>query len=639
MNFFEHQNAAQRRSLQLVLLFAVAVLSVVFFTSLVVAGVVQYFSGAQIISTAAHSTEAWYSIFFTPVFLWSALICLSIILLGSLFKSLQLGGNGIAVAMAMNGKHIHPESKDPGYQQLLNIVAEMAIASGNPVPKVFVVPGDAINAFAAGYNRHQTVIGVSEGALTQLTRDELQGVIAHEFSHINFGDVKINMRLVALLHGILMIGLIGRMILWNGSTGTRPTQNGKRDSSALSLGLILIVIGYLGTFFGNLIKSAVSRQREFLADASAVQFTRNPDGITGALQKIAGRKPSHQNSTQAETYSHFYFSNLNSSLMAPSFVRNWLSTHPPLDERIKRLGNWHSATSKPSDLIQSENGANQANTAHFAKSTGISEQIMGFSSSEQMIEGIGHPQPVNLKRAKDQLKTLPMNLQSYTYDAFSARTLIYAIIINETSKTHQANQLNYIADNENTNTRETVAKLLPFIYALNGSDIYSLITLSEGALQDQSDEQAVLFKKTARELIRIDKKLSLLEWCIYRIAISPLRQKKSRKKIPLKESNTSVSMLIYYIAAYSKEEKRPKVIADAEQQLNMQCIKPNSVSISELDKSLDKLTSLKPLEKPILLKAVLAAIKGDGKLTDDEQTLLRMIALILDCPIPNRASQ
>ncbi len=635
MNFFEHQNAAQRRSLQLVLLFAVAVLSVVFFTSLVIAGIVQYFFNSSIVSTEAYSPQSWHSLFSSPAFMWSALICFSVILLGSLFKSLQLGGNGIAVAMAMKGKHIHPANKEPQYQQLLNTVAEMAIASGNPVPKVFVVPGGAINAFAAGYNRHQTVIGVSEGAITQLTRDELQGVIAHEFSHINFGDVKVNMRLVALLHGILMIGLIGRMLLWGGHSSTSSTRSGKRDSSALGVGIALIVIGYVGTFFGNLIKSAVSRQREFLADASAVQFTRNPDGIAGALKKIAGITPSRQRSTQTETYSHFYFSNLNTQSLAPSFIRGLLSTHPPLDERIKRLGKWHSTESMTAQSAQEASGFTPNNTAGSTEKPDASEQVMGFSSGANIINSIGHPQPINLNIAKSQLNTLSSDLQSYTHDAFSARALIYAIIINETPKQHQATQLQYIATNENTKTRATVANLLPLIHGLNGADIYSLITLSERALQDQSTEQAEHFKKVSRELIKADKKLSLLEWCIYRIAISPLRQRKSRKSIQLSEAKASVSMLIYYIAAYSEKDQQQKVITDAEKQLGMQCDHPKSVSISELDKELDQLTSLRPLEKPLLLKAVLAAIKGDGKLTDDELTLIRMIALILDCPIPS----
>src|SRR5262249_2273093 len=180
----------------------------------------------------------------------------------------------------------------PDLRKLLNVVEEMSIASGVPMPEVYLMPDEkGINAFAAGTAPDNAVIGVTEGCVRHLKRDELQGVIGHEFSHILNGDMRLNMRLIGVVFGLLCIMLVGRVMLDAFIRGGSPRSSSARNANPPPIFLLaigLIVIGWPGAFFGRLIQAAVSRQREFLADASAVQFTRNPLGLAGALKKIGG---------------------------------------------------------------------------------------------------------------------------------------------------------------------------------------------------------------------------------------------------------------------------------------------------------------------------------------------------------------
>ncbi|MFB3077974.1 MAG: M48 family metallopeptidase, partial [Lysobacterales bacterium] len=260
---------------------------------------------------------------------WSVSIgVVALITIASLFRLHTLKRGGSAVAEMMDGKLLVDPGDDYNKQKLLNVVAEMAIASGTPVPPVYLIQDKAINAFAAGYSSSDAVIGMTTGAIENLNRGQLQGVVAHEFSHILNGDMRLNLRLIGVLHGILILAIAGRMILSSGGGRARKNQSG-----ALVLGFGLMIIGYLGRFFGNLIKAAVSRQREFLADASAVQFTRNPDGIAGALKRIGGyKRGSVIAHPEGEALSHAFFSQ-----GIKLFAVNLLATHPDLGDRIQRI--------------------------------------------------------------------------------------------------------------------------------------------------------------------------------------------------------------------------------------------------------------------------------------------------------------
>ena len=326
MDFFEDQEDARRKTGRLVALFVLAVLSIIASVYAVVSGALVYATG---------EAQFWRP----ELFLAVVATTVAVVALGSLYKIAQLRGGGRVVAETLDGKLILSDSVDPQERKVLNVVEEMAIASGTPVPPVYVMQQETgINAFAAGYGPGDAVIGVTRGCIEQLSRDELQGVIAHEFSHILNGDMRLNIRLIGVLNGILIIGIIGytvmRVMFYSGSGRSR--NGGKGGGAAMAMLVVavgLMVVGFLGTFFGNMIKAAVSRQREYLADGSAVQFTRNPTGVAGALKRIgAYAKGSTVATPRAVEASHMFFARA-----IKSGFSSMLATHPPLEERIRRI--------------------------------------------------------------------------------------------------------------------------------------------------------------------------------------------------------------------------------------------------------------------------------------------------------------
>ncbi|MEW6074668.1 MAG: M48 family metallopeptidase, partial [Planctomycetota bacterium] len=318
MDFFAHQDRARRHTGWLVFLFLLAVAGIVAAVYVVV-----LFALGGLAGSSGPPPDLWDG----GVLLLTAVGVLSVVGLGSAYKTAQLRAGGPAVAALVGARPVLPGTADAAERRLLNVVEEMAIASGVPVPPVFVMDREeGINAFAAGHSTADAAITVTRGTLEQLSRDELQGVVAHEFSHILNGDMRLNLRLMGTIHGILVIGMIGWLIL-------RHVRGGKKNPLPL-IGLALFFVGYAGTFLGNLIKAAVSRQREFLADAAAVQFTRNPGGLAGALGKIAETaEGSRLHAAHAPEVSHMLF-----GAGTRSALGGLLATHPPLAERIRRLG-------------------------------------------------------------------------------------------------------------------------------------------------------------------------------------------------------------------------------------------------------------------------------------------------------------
>jgi Zn-dependent protease with chaperone function len=323
MDFFQRQEIARRNTKLLEVYFVLAVIGIILTTYLAFAVFVGYLG----LRHHAFQPTSEYGFLWNPkLFLGVSVGTLIVIIGGSVFKTSQLAGGGSAVAEMLGGRPISANTRDPDERKLLNVVEEMAIASGTPIPQVYVLPGEeTINAFAAGHSTSDMVVCATHGCLKYLTRDELQGVVGHEFSHILNGDMKLNLRLMGLVFGILCIAMMGRILL-----DTRGSSS--RDRNPLPLvGLALLAIGGLGVFFGKLIKSAVSRQREFLADASSVQFTRNPAGLSSALQKVGGMG-SRIDDPNAEDASHFFFANGLRESFAGIF-----STHPRLEDRIRAL--------------------------------------------------------------------------------------------------------------------------------------------------------------------------------------------------------------------------------------------------------------------------------------------------------------
>ncbi len=335
MNFFESQAKARRNTFQLVFLFLLAVFSIIILTNLIVMAFLGFFKNPAIkdLNSLLQYMD-WWRFGMVGLCVWV------VVLAGSLSKILALSGGGKVIAEAMGGQLVIRNTRDLKQLRLLNIVEEMAIASGTAVPPVYIMQQErAMNAFAAGYSTRDAVISVTQGLLDHLNREQLQGVIAHEFSHIFNGDMRLNIQLTGTLNGILIIGMIGYEMMSLPFRGSRHRgrSSGSGDAKLLfflvSAGLSLMIVGYTGTFFGNMIKAAVSRQREYLADASAVQYTRNPQGLAGALKRIGGlTSGSRLQAPQAVEISHAFFAQGVSGMMQSLFA-----THPPLVRRIRRL--------------------------------------------------------------------------------------------------------------------------------------------------------------------------------------------------------------------------------------------------------------------------------------------------------------
>ena len=332
MNFFQEQEQARKQTLFLIIVFTVAILVIIVITVFFITGLDVYFEHVPVAVYLASPLE-----YVKPRYFYlTTLAVIGVVGMGSLYKYQQLSSGGKSVATALGGVKVNRNHANADEKRLLNVVEEMAIASGISPPTVYVLHGEEINAFTAGLSIDDAVIGVTKGCMEKLNREELQGVIAHEFSHIFNGDMRLNLQLTAILHGILLIGLIGEFIFrYSGSKGSRGASGRRKGGGGVPyfiiLGAGLAVLGYVGTFLGSLIKANVSRRREYLADATAVQYTRYPRGISGALKKIAYYS-SNIYAPAAEVYSHLYFAEGVSSLFS-----NLTTTHPPLVKRIKRV--------------------------------------------------------------------------------------------------------------------------------------------------------------------------------------------------------------------------------------------------------------------------------------------------------------
>ena len=250
----------------------------------------------------------------------------------ALVRLITFSGDGARVARALGAEEVTEDTRNPYKRRYFNVVEEMAIAAALPRPRAFVLKHeDGINAFAAGHDPERAAIGITHGALAKLTRQELAGVVAHEMAHIRNRDTRLNMRLMAMVFGLVALYVLGRGFV--SSMAFRRRRGGGRGAAPLLLiGLALFVLGLLGALFGRILQSAVSRRREYLADATAVEFTRNPVGLANALKKIgATQAGSRVSNSHAEEARHMFFAQASASVVG------LFATHPPLVDRIRAL--------------------------------------------------------------------------------------------------------------------------------------------------------------------------------------------------------------------------------------------------------------------------------------------------------------
>ena len=419
---------------------------------------------------------------------------------------------------ALGGQPLNHDTRDRDERRILNVVEEMAIASSIPVPPVYLLEEKGINAFAAGYSPQDAVIGVTRGCVQTLTRDELQGVIAHEYSHILNGDMRMNIRLIGFVYGIMVIGLLGWQIFCIALyTGGRRRSKDSNPLPLIAVGGGLIVIGAIGTFFGNWIKSSISRQREYLADASAVQFTRNPDGIAGALKQIGG-STGHGilEHGSAPEFSHMFFATGVTGMLSSMFT-----THPPLEQRIRRIEpRWDGEFPKARQLRVGEGRPKQSLKE---KPVARREKMAQAVTVMAGIEVIGQPTPQHVAHAAKLISEIPDTVKNAARDPYGARAVLYGLLLNEEADVRQR-QVDQLKQHAERGLAELTEVMSRQIAALEKQHRLPLVDMTLGSLKALSPTQHHNFKVNLDVLVKADRKIEFFEWVLLRIVDHHLGQ-------------------------------------------------------------------------------------------------------------------
>lgn len=656
MDFFEHQERARRKTTLLVVYFFLAVVLIIAALYVVFAYFFLPALPPEALGSAATIARAWWN---TELFGFVTVIALAIIGFGTIYRIVSLSRGGEAVARLLGGRPVKPDTTDLHERRLLNVVEEIALASGTSVPQVFVLDSEpSLNAFAAGFSTGDAVVAVTNGSLLRLTRDELQGVIAHEFSHILNGDMRLNLRLMGLLNGILIIGIIGYWLFRIAGRSGGGRKKGGGTAVLALIGLAVMIIGYIGVFFGKLIKSAVSRQREFLADAASVQFTRNPEGLVGALKKIsgftAGSRILHQN---AEEASHFFFANgLGSSLL------NLMATHPPLMERIRRIdpgfeGDFAAVRVPPvgfADLADSSLGVTKTPDTTIEAPPAPARAKTITLNSGPTLQSIGQPQAGNLANITALLAALPASVKNAVRAPIGARAIIYGLLISADEPIRD-NQFQHLTAKAAPEVVTQTKKLAAELVVLPATARLPLMDMAVTTLRTLSRAQVKEFQNNLRALIEADATVSLFEYMLERMVARRLEtqfappQRVVVQYYDLKPLLPTVSVLLSTLAYYGQpeDEQAAKAFQSGAERLKASfppeagpplkvesLLAKGACGLAAIDQALTTLNAASPSIKKIVLDSCIACVAADGRTTVTEAELLRAVADSLDCPIP-----
>ena len=658
MDFFERQHQAKKKTGYLVFLFGVAVLLISLLNFLIIAAVIPFVDEERNFSTLQD-----------PMLAMSVMLGTFVVIsLAGLYRKSQLSDGGSSIASMMGGRLVNMASTDPDEQKLMNVVEEMAIASSVPMPEVFVMSEEkAINAFAAGYTVDDAVIGVTDGCMRRLSRDELQGVIAHEFSHILNQDMRLNLRLVAVVFGLFVLSQLGRLMMRIGfnSSGNRSSRSRDEGSGMAVIGIAglgIMVTGGLGILMGNLIKSAVSRQREYLADSSAVQYTRNPGGLAGALKKIGAMATGSRLLTpHAEEASHMFFGN--------GMRESWFSfaaTHPPLLNRILLLepsfdGDFsgvkfeerRSSAAKPDSKARRTQAGIPIPGVGDALGQALPPVIMGLAAAGQVQVGsaaavadsIGNPTQQHIDFAAALLASLPEAVRTAAHDTHDACALVFALLLDPKDGPVQKKQLGQVDKLFGEQMAKATLKLSADVASLDPRAKLPVADLAVGSLRRMAKDQFERFNKLLESLAAADEKIDLFEFSLSKLVIRHLephfvkQQKKPARYYSLKKLSHECSVLISSLActAGSNDETIQTAYAAGSSHLDatrLTQLPDVDCGLQELDQALVTLDGVSINLKRKLIEAAAATVSADGYLQIQEAELLRAISDSLGCPMP-----
>lgn len=632
MDFFEAQDRARRRTRLLIVYFALAVAGItvaVYLACLITLGVGDA-------SPYAPGRDAGWRLWHPKLFAICAGGTLAVVALGSLYRIATLRAGGRVVAEALGGRLVRPDTRDFHERRLLNVVEEMALASGLPVPPVYVLDAErGINAFAAGFGPHDAVIGVTRGCLELLSRDELQGVIAHEFSHILNGDMRLNLRLIGWVFGILCLAEVGRVLL----------RTRGRNNPLPLLGLVLLLLGWIGVFFGRLIQAAVSRQREFLADAAAVQFTRNPAGLAGALRKIGGLVyGSRVDNPHALEAAHLFFSSAFTGSRA-----HWFATHPPLAERIRRLdpswdGTFPRVSPETVEVVEARAAAPRARVATGAAAA--ASLAGGAVRGRAVLDQVGRPGPRQVRYAAELRAALPDELLQALQTDTGAQAAVLGLVLSRNPDRRRQERIG-LQTRLSAAVEARLSALDPILLELPVGARLAVAQLALPALRTMDGESFRAFRQALRWLITSDRQIDLFEYALERMIERDLEARFGRVRprpvqyYSLRGLESEAQVLLSALAWLGQRapDQAARAYAAGWAQLGIDAPPPQLLvwtecGLAAIDRALDRWAEASPALKRRLLAACVEVVAADGWVRVEEAELLRAVADALDCPLP-----
>ena len=562
-----------------------------------------------------------------------ALFVLAVILAGAGVKTLQLQGGGSVVARGMGADLVDANTRDPLKKRLLNVVEEMAIASGVPVPAVYVMDGEqGVNAFAAGHSTADAVVTVTRGALERLDRDELQGVIGHEFSHILNGDMRLNMQLIGFVAGLFAIAHVGRVF-------TRGGSRSRKGGGLALAGLVMFVLGLVGVLLGRLIQAAISRQREFLADASAVQFTRDPQGLRDALVKVgAAEGGSRLGSSETDEVAHMLFA---------SGLAGMFATHPPLEARIRAL----DPSFQPDEfarVARSMPAVRATVLAHAAAEAGAAA-VAGFAGADSasvpaspVAPRVGNPLPAHVDDAARHLAGIPPALLAATESPEGAASTLWGLVLGDSAdggereRAELAKALGAAVAVAAEQRRAEIAALAP------GLRLPLLLRLLRALGRAPGTERERLLA-TLQRVVLADGTITPFEYALARLARVHLRDRDTPPPLPgsatLLQLESSLQVLLSVLARAGQPDE--SMARDAFERGVTRALpgrrlalRPAGPWAADLDGALDRLDRLRPADKARLVDSLGVVVAHDQRLERAEDELLRAICGSLHCPLP-----
>ena len=626
MNFFEHQDRAKRQTRWLVIAFGIAALAVI----AAIDSLVYLFLSERGEQTFAE---------LLPALLASSLGTAGLISVSSLYRTMSLRGGGAKIAQEMGGVPVGADEKDPLRRRLRNVVEEIALASGVPVPDIYVLEHEAgINAFAAGFTPATAAVAVTRGTLEKLNREELQGVIAHEFSHILNGDMRLNIRMIGMLFGIMVIAIIGRQIYFSGLHGRRYSSSDKDNGvGTIAIGFAVMAIGYIGMFLTRWIKAGISRKREYLADASAVQFTRNPDGIGGALKRIAIDDVGVTMDAEVEEFSHMMFG-------TKSFTQMF-ATHPPILDRIQRV----EPDFQPEELEhlrenlhrkrESIDKASEEEMSRASKKEGITAAF-DFGN---IIDQIGNPTQNHIFLATVIAASISEDLHSAARSTEWAREVVFLLLLDDEEPAIRENQKLIIAKNMGGQSLQHVEHLETMAGGLLKEHRLPLAEIAFPALKRRPPEDIQKLKKTINDLIQADGAVDVFEYALAKMlqqflneTLNPSREPLHGNKL-LQDVKAETSTLLVTVAKLGHQDSASIQNASeaGARELGIDSLDFIDENWKEnLDNVLPKLDRLNPNAKEKLVKALIKTVTHDRSVTHEEAEILRVICSCIHVPLP-----